>query len=209
MRITQLIKNANLPHDPFWGRLMILKMNLFHSQLSRWGFRSLGAVKGARALDVGCGGGRNVARLRRRLHGGFSAGVDLSPLSVAEARRWNAPALLRGKSIILEAGADALPFADDYFDVVTAFETIYYWPNLDRCFQEVYRVLRPGGAFMICNEDHRTSDNPEEHAAIQALIPIAFYSNDELISRLKQAGFRYVTSTVHANGRWVSVVAYA
>lgn len=188
---------------------MILKMNLFHSKLSRWGFRNLGVVKGARALDVGCGGGRNVARLRRYLDGGFSVGVDLSPLSVAEARRWNAPALLSGKSVILEGGADVLPFRDDFFDVVTAFETIYYWPDLDRCFKEVYRVLRPGGVFMICNEDHCTSDNSEIHADIQALIPIAFYSNDELTMRLKQVGFRYVTSTVHANGRWVSVVAYA
>lgn len=43
-------------------------------------------------------------------------------------------------------------FADGWFDAVTAFETVYFWPDLPRCFPEVFRVLRSGGTFLICNE---------------------------------------------------------
>ena len=32
-------------------------------------------------------------------------------------------------------------FADDWFDTITAFETVYFWPDLPRCFREVYRCL--------------------------------------------------------------------
>jgi len=35
---------------------------------------------------------------------------------------------------------------------VTAFETVYFWPELAQNFREVYRVLKPGGVFFICNE---------------------------------------------------------
>ena len=37
-------------------------------------------------------------------------------------------------------------------DRVTAFETVYFWPELAQNFREVYRVLKPGGVFFICNE---------------------------------------------------------
>ena len=36
--------------------------------------------------------------------------------------------------------------------MVTAFETVYFWPELAQNFREVYRVLKPGGVFFICNE---------------------------------------------------------
>ena len=44
--------------------------------------------------------------------------------------------------------------ADNRFDAVTAFETVHFWPNLPRCFREVYRVLKPDGTFLICNESN-------------------------------------------------------
>ena len=45
-----------------------------------------------------------------------------------------------------------LPFEDARFDAVTAFETVYFWPDPARCFREIWRVLKPGGTFLICNE---------------------------------------------------------
>ncbi len=46
----------------------------------------------------------------------------------------------------------ALPFADTSFDVATAFETVYFWPDIRRSLSEVARVIRRGGTFMISNE---------------------------------------------------------
>lgn len=51
-----------------------------------------------------------------------------------------------------QASVTELPFEAEQFDVATAFETVYFWPELAQNFREVYRVLKPGGIFFICNE---------------------------------------------------------
>ena len=45
-----------------------------------------------------------------------------------------------------------LPYEDGKFDLVTAVETVYFWPNLPDCLQEVRRVLKQGGKFAILVE---------------------------------------------------------
>ena len=47
-----------------------------------------------------------------------------------------------------------LPFGNEAFDIITAFETIYFWPNINEAFKQVYRVLKGSGTFMICNESN-------------------------------------------------------
>ena len=42
------------------------------------------------------------------------------------------------------------------YELATAFETIYFWPGLEKCFAEVARILKPGGIFMIVNESDGT-----------------------------------------------------
>lgn len=38
------------------------------------------------------------------------------------------------------------------YDLATAFETIYFWPRLEKCFSQVANVLKPGACFLIVNE---------------------------------------------------------
>ncbi len=54
----------------------------------------------------------------------------------------------------------------DWFDAVTAFETVYFWPDLPQCFREVYRVLKPGGTFLICNESNGDTDKDKKWTEI-------------------------------------------
>lgn len=42
------------------------------------------------------------------------------------------------------------------FDPATAFETVYFWPGLQKCFAEAAKVLKLGGYFLICNESDGT-----------------------------------------------------
>ena len=77
-------------------------------------------------------------------------GIDYSPVSVAKARELNEQAVNDGRCVIWQGSA------------VTAFETVYFWPNLHRCFREVYRVLKPGGTFLICNECSGDTDKDDK-----------------------------------------------
>lgn len=78
-------------------------------------------------------------------------------------------------------------FASDWFDAVTAFETVYFWPDLAKCFREVWRVLKPGGTFLICNEVNGDTDKDKKWTEI--IDGMTIYKDTELKAYLEQAGF--------------------
>ena len=123
-----------------------------HEELGLWGISFLPIADTDRVLDVGCGGGANIKRLLARVPRGHVTGVDYSAVSVQASSDHNAEAVEAGRCDVLEGNASALPFPDSSFDIVTAFETTYYW-DLPVALREVARVLKPGGHFLVCNED--------------------------------------------------------
>ena len=137
--------------EGFMGRCMLRFMNFGHAPLTNWGLDHVTFRDGMTMLDVGCGGGATLKRLLKRSTGGKVFGIDISEESVAKARNLNKQLL--GSQVFVEQGsADSLPWAPQTFDVVTAVETVYFWPDLQKCFQEVKRVLKPGGQFAIMLE---------------------------------------------------------
>ena len=100
----------------------------------------------------------NIKRLLKRCPRGIVKGVDYSAVSVEKSRRLNAEAIQRDRCVIWQGSVQRIIFASDWFDAVTAFETVYFWPDLAKCFQEVWRVLKPGGTFLICNEVNGDTD---------------------------------------------------
>lgn len=92
---------------------------------------------GLRLLDIGCGTGHHLARLRQR---GFNvAGVDGSEEMLAHARANNPDVEIR------RADVEDLPFPSASFDLIICIEVLRYLPDSSRCIQEMARVLRPGG----------------------------------------------------------------
>ena len=133
------------------GLFMLKFMNKCHASLTNWGLGFIPFKNGWTMLDIGCGGGATLRRLLKRSDAGRVYGLDISEQSVAKARDLNADLL--GKQVFVDLGsADRLPYPDEQFDLVTAVETVYFWPNLPACFQEVKRVLKPGGYFAIIVE---------------------------------------------------------
>ena len=84
-------------------------------------------------------------------------------------------------------------FAGDWFDAVTAFETVYFWPDLPQCFREVYRVLKSGGTFLICNESSGDSGKDEKWTEI--ISGMTIYKDAELKTYLEQVGFSRCADT--------------
>ena len=111
--------------------------------------------------------------------------------------------IVEGRCAVLQGSVADMIFADNWFDAVTAFETVYFWPNLPRCFREVYRVLKPGGTFLICNESNGDSDKDERWTEIIGGMTI--YKDTELKAYLEQAGFHEVQ--IHKKKSWLCVTA--
>ena len=185
------------------GKLMVVMMNLGHSPVARWGLRFLELTPDAEVLDCGCGGGANIKRLLKLCPKGTVWGIDYSPVSVEKSKRVNEAAVTKGRCDVLRASVTELPFESEQFNAVTAFETVYFWPDLPQCFREVWRVLKSGGTFLICNESNGDTDKDEKWTEIIGGMTI--YKDIELKSCLEQAGFFDVQ--IHKKKSWLCVTA--
>ena len=130
-------------------------MNSRHSKVTDWGLSHTTIHEHNTILDVGCGGGRTVNKLAARATQGKVYGVDFSGESVAFASRINKQWIDTGRVEIREASVSHLPFSENVFDLVTAVETHFWWPDLPSDMREVLRVLKPGGALIIIAEVYK------------------------------------------------------
>ena len=93
---------------------------------------------------------------------------------------------------VVRGVAERLPFADGVFDFVLMVTTICFLDDVDGSFAEVRRVLRPSGEFLVGFVDR---DSPlgrlyQEHKEENPFYSLAdFYSTEEVVSHLRQAGF--------------------
>lgn len=165
------------------GRAMLKFMNLCHAPLTNWGLSLLDIQEGRTILDIGCGGGATLRRLLKRSKGGMVYGIDISEESVVKARKVNA-AVLDKQVFVTQGSAEKLPYEDWKFDLVTAVETIYFWPNLPQCLQEVRRVLKPGGRFAVMVEV--ADENSKWVTLVEGM---KAYSPEQLKDLLADAGF--------------------
>lgn len=188
----------------FGGELMVSMMNLGHNALANWGLHFLDLPKDAKILDCGCGGGANIKKMLKKCPQGIVKGVDYSPVSVEKAKKVNEKAITEDRCVIWKGSVTKIIFAASWFDYVTAFETIYFWPDLAQSFREVSRVLKPGGTFLICNECG--GDNPADEKWTEKIDGMRIYKDTELKSYLEEAGFVNVQVHKNKNG-WLCITA--
>lgn len=194
MLLKKFFQNCACPKG-WGGKIVVAMMNHGpHAALAAWGLKHITVKREASVLDVGCGGGANVRRLLALAENGHVTGVDVSEVSVAKSRSYNEGAIHRGQCDIIRGDVSALPFENGQFDVATAFETIYFWPGLDQCFAEIYRVLRPGGIFLVANESTGEDEMIKTFAkVIDGLQP---YTVEEIRGAMDRAGFSGIRADV-------------
>lgn len=137
------------------GRVMLTVMNKSHASLTDWGLRPIEIRAQDTILDVGCGGGRTINKLANIAAQGSVFGIDYAQGSLAASRDYNRQLIAEGRVKIEHASVSKLPFPDCRFDLVTAIETQYYWPNLAGDMSEILRVLKPGGKLVVIAENYK------------------------------------------------------
>ena len=203
MLLKGLFQNCACPKG-WGGKLIVAMMNHGpHAALAKWGLEHITVRPDASALDVGCGGGANVRRLLALAEHGHVTGVDVSEVSVEKSRSYNEGAIRHGRCEILIGDVSSLPFENERFDVATAFETVYFWPGLDRCFAEIYRVLRPGGVFLVANES--TGEDEAIKAFAKVIDGLTPHTVAEIRVAMARAGFIDIQADVEEKIHRVAV----
>ena len=198
--IRKILRNCRKP-EGFFGRIIVSSMNGGHSVVSKWALGFLKINPDARALDIGCGGGANISRLLEMCPHGHVYGIDYSSDSVSVSCKKNA-AVLGKRCEITEGSVSTLPYENESFDVVTAFETVYFWPDIVNDFAEVFRVLKPGGKFLVCNE----LSDPSNTTWSGRIDGMKIYSPDELVKLLMSN--KFAIEVLEVKGKtWVCIIA--
>lgn len=189
--LNHVLQNTSYPQG-FWGRMILRGMNYFHASLANRGMKQVEWKPGWNVLDIGCGGGANLKRLLNLCPRGNIYGIDLSEESVAFAKRYNAR-YLNKRCFIQQGNVCSLPYENEFFDVATAFETVYFWSPVKTALAEVARVLKKGGCFLISLE---ASGPKAGEMWTKRITGMVVYTADDLKRLLTEAGFSSV-ETIH------------
>jgi len=155
-------------------------------------------------LDIGCGGGANVKRFLNRYAQAHVTGLDYSAVSAESARKRNRAAIQAGRCEIIQADVSKLNLPKNQYDLATAFETVYFWRSINRSFENVFRVLKSGGRFLIVNESTGTDQAAVKFAKI--IDGMNLYTPERLRELLEAAGFADAKVHKAANKPWTAVI---
>jgi ubiquinone/menaquinone biosynthesis C-methylase UbiE len=199
-----VVNQARKP-DRLVGRLFAWLMNRSHSSLTDWGLRRVAIEPRWRILDVGCGGGRTIEKLAAMAPLGTVAGVDYAQGSVAASRATNRRTIEAGRVEIRNASVDRLPFSAAEFDLVTAVETHFYWPDLPAALREIRRVLKANGTLLIIAESYAGGRHDIAHRLVMRLLRSTRLTVAEHRERLTAAGYESVEVAEDPARGWIAV----
>ena len=205
MALLRKFFNQTRKPEGFLGRLMLSGMNSGHAKLADWGLAHLPEFSASAAVDLGCGGGRNAGELLKKYPAAHVTAIDYSPLCVEKAKAYNRAMIAAGRCEVRQGDVSDLQLPEAAFDLATAFETVYFWPGLEKCFAQAAKVLKPGGVFLICNESDGSEPTSAKYEKI--IDGMKNYTPQEIEAALKAAGFCEVEIDHHPTKPWIAVLA--
>ena len=183
--LNTLLQQCKYPNGPL-GSFLLHTMNIAHINLVKWGLSKIEIPAVVCILDIGCGGGRAIQMLLNQYNQAKVYGIDPSNTAIQATIKRNKSAIAANRTVIKNAVVEDIPFEDQSFDLVTAFQTHYFWPNLKNGFAEVKRVLKPNGQFLLVSEIYKINYHMT-----------AYKTSDELKALAQEIGFESKSFTTN------------
>jgi ubiquinone/menaquinone biosynthesis C-methylase UbiE len=134
-----------------------------------------------RVLELGCGAGQGFGLLTESATQVVGGDYSMALLKLAKKHFGFRVPLVR-------LSAEALPFNDSTFDLVLFFEASYYVRDMEKAFDDIARVLAPGGTVLFVNA------NPQRTDFIRSPHSVHYHTAEEFRAALRQRGFHVTLS---------------
>ena len=165
------------------GRMMLVSMDKEHLPMAKWALEQIRIPENGKVADLGCGGGYNIRRMLEMSAKAKFIGLDISDESVKKAQKVNKAEI--GKRVkVIRGSAEKLPFKDNSIDLITAFETVFFWKDPEKAFSEIYRSLVKVGCFAVINNYGDPNVDWEKKVPCMTR-----YTAEQIADMLKTAGF--------------------
>jgi ubiquinone/menaquinone biosynthesis C-methylase UbiE len=189
------------------GSIVLWSMNWVHGMMAKWGLQYLNIKDNDNILDIGCGGGANIARMSKKASNLKLFGMDYSELSVEKSIKYNKKAIDRKQCEIKQGSVSNIPYNESSFNIVTAFETVYFWPDIRNDAKEVLRVLKPGGTFFICNLSSGLDNKKSSNEYFIKMLDFKIYSQKDFNDILTGSGFVDIKINLSKDKKLICVIA--
>lgn len=182
----------------------IANMNENHKDISKFAFECVNVNNTDNILDIGCGGGVNIEKFLKLTENNVD-GLDYSDISVQESIKRNKSAVDENRCHIIQADVSNMPIENETYDLVSAFETIYFWPDIENTFKEVSRIIKQNGRFMIAQGTD--GNHPDDEKWLNTIEGMRVYTAPHLEQYLLNAGFKNVNSYKKENDYILVVIS--
>jgi ubiquinone/menaquinone biosynthesis C-methylase UbiE len=190
-----------------FGRLVGRSMNFGHTKVRQWGLSHISIKPDSYVLDIGCGGGKAVKEIASSVSKGKVYGIDYSEDMVQLSKKVNDNLIKQSIVEIMYGTVSSLPFPDNMFDFVTAFETYYFWPDLINDLIEVKRVLKPGAFLLLVHAAYKDDQFEKRNSKLVNLLDMKIHTPDEYKDFLSEAGYQIEKINSLPEKNWITVVA--
>lgn len=202
----EMLKQSQKPEGDI-GKLAGIRMNERHLPLWKWGLSYITIKNNDIILDAGCGGGEAIKLLAKHSSKGMIYGIDYSKEMVRLSNETNKKLIVKNRVRIYETSISKLPFSDNTFNIVTAFETYTFWPDILNDFKEVRRVLQPGGIFLIVHSAYKHELFEERNNHWSELFKMKIHTLDEIDNILINSKFESIEMKEKVENNWLAIIA--
>jgi len=135
-------------------------------------------------LEIGFGPGKLINEMANLTTEGVVEGVDFSRAMLKQASKVNKQHISKGKVRLHKGECSTLPFNNESFDELCSTNTLYFWKEPEKCFSEMFRVIKPGGKIVVGFRDAKQMSNLNLSEDI-----FSSYSQDDVVNLLSNAEF--------------------
>jgi len=180
----KLIEQGKKPTG-FIGHIMLKIMNFAHKEIINWGLSKINIADNSIILDLGCGGGETIKILSNYTKNGKVYGIDYSKEAIKTSAKVNKTAISNGKVVLKQSYISNIPFKDNFFNIITAFQTHYFWENLKTDIKEINRVLKDKGQFLLVAELYKIDYHMKEYKTPESMEKLLLKSGFNNVNTFK------------------------